>query len=77
MHQGQENFFHFIMERVQRDKVKEAKELLEEHFRKQQEGRFTKDDIMQFIPKMTAILKPDHKEEVLGIMNEFAEKHGE
>lgn len=77
MHQGQEKFYQFIMERVQEDKAEEAKQLLEEHFRKQQEGRFTKDDIKQFIPKMTAMLKPDHKDEVLGIMNEFAEKHGE
>ncbi len=77
MNQGQEKFYQFIMERVQEDKAEDAKALLEEHFRKQQEVGFTKDDIRQFIPKMTALLKPDHRDEVSGIMKEFAEKHGE
>jgi type IV secretory pathway TrbF-like protein len=72
MNQGQEKFFGFILERVQEDKVGEAKALLEDNFKKQAEGNFTQSDISQFVPKIIALLKPDKIEEVQAAMKQFA-----
>ena len=63
MHQGQENFLGFILERVQEGKVDEAKSLLAESFKKQSEGTFSHEYIIEFIPKMIALLKPEKVEE--------------
>jgi hypothetical protein len=71
--QGQEKFLHFILQRVKEDKVEEAREILLENFKKQDEDSFTKDDIEQFIPKMMSILKPDKIEEVRAIASKFSE----
>ena len=68
MNQGQEKFLGFILERVQKDKVDEAKALLAESFNKQAEGTFSHEYIMEFIPKMIALLKADKVEEVKAIM---------
>lgn len=72
MNQGQEQFFDFILERVQEDKVAEAKALLAESFKKQSDGTFTHDYITEFIPKMIALLKPENVEEVQAIMVQFS-----
>ncbi|BAQ36380.1 hypothetical protein CBB2_3377 [Clostridium botulinum] len=73
MSQGQEKFLGFILERVEEDKVEEAKALLADNFKKQAEGNFTHDNITQFIPKMAMLLKPDKIEEVQTVMKQFAE----
>ncbi|MBU5675554.1 hypothetical protein KQI88_03900 [Alkaliphilus sp. MSJ-5] len=72
MDQGQELFLGYILERVQEDKVEEAKALFLENFKKLTEGNFTQEDIVMLIPKAMALLKPDKVEEVLAVMNEFA-----
>ena len=72
MNQGQEKFLGFILERVQEDKVDEAKALLSESFKKQSDGTFSHEYIMEFIPKMIALLKADKVEEVKVIMEQFA-----
>ena len=72
MNQGQEKFLGFILERVQEDKVDEAKALLAESFKKQSDGTFSHEYIMEFIPKMIALLKADKVEEVKAIMEQFA-----
>lgn len=73
MHQGQEKFLGFILERVQEGKVDEAKSLLTESFKKQSEGTFSHEYIIEFIPKMIALLKPEKVEEVKAIMQQFAQ----
>jgi hypothetical protein len=73
MENGQEQFLSFILERVKEDKVEEAEELLVENFKKLTEGNFTQDDIMQFIPKMVALLKPEKLGEVQTVVMQFAE----
>lgn len=73
MNQGQEKFLSYILDRVKEDKVEEAKELLADSFKKQAEGSFTHDDVVQFIPKMVELLKPDKIEEVKAVMKQFAE----
>ena len=72
MNQGQEQFLNFIIERVNEDKVEEAKSLLAENFKKQEEGTFTREDITNFGPKIIALIKPDKVEEVQTAMNHFA-----
>ena len=69
---GQEMFLSFILQRVKEDKVEEAKELLAENFKKQDEDTFTKEDIEQFIPKMMNLLKPDKIEEVKAVTKQFS-----
>ncbi|WP_088226686.1 hypothetical protein [Desulfosporosinus sp. FKB] len=73
MNNGQEQFLSFILERVQTEKVEEAKVLLAENFKRLAEGNLTQDDIMQFIPKMIALLKPEKLEEVQTVAMQFAE----
>lgn len=72
MKAGQEKILGFILERVQEDKIDEAKELLSESFKKQSESTFSHEYIVEFIPKMIALLKADKVEEVKSIMEQFA-----
>ena len=72
MNPGQEKFFNFILERVQEDKVDEAKDLLQDNFEKQAAGTFSAADIAEFGPKMMSLLKTDSVEEVKAIMTQFA-----
>lgn len=68
MNSGQERFFNFIMERVELEKQDKAKELLSESFAKQDEGTFNKEYMMNFIPRMLELIKPDCIDEVKNIM---------
>ena len=72
MNPGQEKFFNFILERVQEDKVDEAKALLKDNFEKQATGIFSSADIIAFAPKIISLLKADKVEEVKAIMTQFA-----
>lgn len=76
MNQGQEKFLNFILERVQDDKVEEAKVLLVDNFRKQAEGTFAKEDISQFTLKIVSLLKPEKVEEVQSVMKQFGQNTG-
>lgn len=75
MDQGQEQFFNFIMERVQSEKKAEAKELLNESFSKQADGTFDREYLKSFIPRMLVILKPENVEEVKNVMTQFGGQH--
>lgn len=72
MNQRKEQILEYILERVQEDKVEEAKALFMETFKKLTEGTLTQEEIMMLIPIAMGLLKPDKVEEVLAIMNEFA-----
>ena len=74
--QAQEMFLNFILQRVQAGKEDEAKEILLENFRKQDEGTFTQEDIEQFVPKMLSLLNPDKIEEIQAIAKQFAGSFG-
>lgn len=74
--QAQEMFLNFILQRVQAGKEDEAKEILIENFRKQEEGTFTQEDIAQFVPKMLSLLNPDKIEEIQAIAKQFAGSFG-
>ncbi|WP_066874340.1 hypothetical protein [Clostridium mediterraneense] len=68
MNSGQEKFFNFIMERVELEKQAKAKELLSESFAKQADGSFNKEYMMNFIPRMLELIKPEYIDEVKNIM---------
>lgn len=72
MEQGQEMFLGYILERVQEDKIEEAKVLFFESFQKLTAGSFTGEDMMVLVPKAMALLKPECVEEVMAIMTQFA-----
>lgn len=68
MNNGQERFFNFIIERVELENQDKAKELLNESFAKQDEGTFNKEYMMNFIPRMLELIKPEFIDEVKNIM---------
>ena len=74
MNAFQEKFYHFILDRVQADKVEEVKELLAESFAKQSEGTFDVAYLLTFKDKIVPMLKEADKEELLKIMEEFGKK---
>ncbi|MBQ6448506.1 hypothetical protein KGR20_07700 [Cytobacillus oceanisediminis] len=74
--QGQEKFLSFILQRVQEGKEEEAKEILMENFRKQNEGTFSQSDIEQFLPKMISLIKPEKLEEIQAVVKQFSGSFG-
>jgi len=59
MTQDQQKFYDFLMQRVQDGKADEARELLLENFRLQDEGKFTKEAMARQMPKIMALVKPE------------------
>jgi len=76
MNEGQEKFLGYILERVQEDKIEEARALLTDSFRKQEEGTFAYEDALQLIPKMISLLKPEKVEEVQAVVKQFSQNMG-
>lgn len=74
--QGQEMFLNFILQRVQEGKEDEAKAILTENFKKQNEGTFSQEDIQQFIPKMISLIKPEKLEEIQAVVKQFSGNFG-
>lgn len=70
--QGQDKFYEYILERVQEGKEDEARAVLTENFRKQNEGSFSREDVEGFIPKMISLLKPDKVAEVQAVVAQFS-----
>jgi len=76
MNPGQKKFKAFILERVNEDRVEEAKALLAESFKKQDERSFNQAYLKErFMPKMAGMLRPDAVEEVVEIMKDFGTKY--
>lgn len=74
--QGQEMFLNFILQRVQEGKEDEARAILTENFRKQNEGTFSQNDIQEFVPKMISLLKPEKLDEVKAVVKQFSGEFG-
>ncbi|KLV26698.1 hypothetical protein CHH55_12425 [Niallia circulans] len=74
--QGQEKFLAFILQRVQEGKEEEAKAILMDNFRKQDEGTFSQNDIEQFLPKMISLIKPERLEEIQAVVKQFSGSFG-
>ena len=75
MNHGQEKFYAYILERVQHGKQEEARALLEESFQKQKDKTFSKEFMEEFMIRMSAILKPQHIEEVQETMGQFRTRY--
>ena len=76
MNRGQHRFHDYILERVHDHRVDDAKLLLTESFKKQDERSFDKAYLQeQFMPEIQKLLKSEHVEEVNGIMREFGDKY--
>ena len=71
MNAGQEKFFNFIIGRVEKENQEKAKALLIESFSRQDNGTFNKEYIINFIPRMLELIKPELIEEVKNIMNNY------
>lgn len=71
MNKGQEKFLAFIMENVEEKNHAKAKELLNESFKKQEEGTFNKEYLISFIPRMLKLVKPESIELVKNIMTNY------
>lgn len=72
MNAGQEQFYNFIVERV-RDEHKDAtKELMQENFKSQAEGTYTREKLVETQEKLLEMLKPEFLEEVKAAMAHFA-----
>lgn len=59
MNEGQQKFYEFIMDRVKEGKEEEIKAIMNESFRRQQEGTFTKEYMAEIGPQMITLLRPE------------------
>ena len=74
--QGQEMFLNFILQRVQEGKEEEARAILLENFRKQDEGTFSQEDILEFVPKMISLIEPERLGEIQAVVKQFSGDFG-
>jgi len=72
MNNGQNQFRDFILERAKKDKVEEARVLLDDSFVKQAEGRITPHYMNNLLPNMIALIEPDKVEEVRKVMEDYS-----
>lgn len=63
MNEGQQMFYNFVMERVKEGNEEEIKTIMNESFKRQQEGTFTKEYMAEIAPKMVMLLRPECVEE--------------
>jgi ketol-acid reductoisomerase len=63
MNEGQQKFYNFVLARVKEGKQEEIKDIMNESFRRQQEGTFTKEYMAETVPKMIMLLRPECVEE--------------
>ena len=62
----------FVLQRVQEGKEEEAKEILMENFKKQQNGTFSNEDVHSFLPRITALLEEGKISEVQAVVEQFS-----
>lgn len=72
MNPGQEKFYDFIVARVGEKHLEEAKALMRENFKKQDDGTFSPEFMRETQAKLTAMLKPETVDEVKTAMAHFA-----
>lgn len=74
MNHGKHKFHNYILERVEEAHLDEAKALLTESFQEHDECVFSKSYLEEhFVPRMNAMLKTEHKEEVNVLMEGLGE----
>lgn len=75
MQKGQEQFFDFILECVLEGKEEQARTMLTESFQQQAKGAFSQEKLDAFHNELEKILKPERKDEVMDIINQFGGEH--
>jgi len=75
MHEGQKQFFDYILRNAAPENIEEAKNLLNDCFEKQSAGTFTAKFLAEVTPKILATLKPEHYAEVKEVMDNFGGQH--
>lgn len=71
MEKGQNQFFTWILERVQEGKEDELSALLKENFEQQQAGTFDAAALAESSKKILEMIKPEHVEEYKKAMEHF------
>lgn len=74
MNKGQEMFYNFFIERTADGKTEEAKTLLEDCFKKQDTGDFSREYFEEITPKMFSLIKPEAVDELKTAMNSFSSR---
>lgn len=64
MNAGQQRFYSFVMERVKEECAEEAKAMMLENFKRQDEGTFTREYMQQNAPKLLSYIKPEFIEDL-------------
>lgn len=72
MNQGQERFYAFFMERTADEHKAAAEAILQENFRRQDEGTFDREYMASVMPKLFAMVKPEAMEELKQAMAHFS-----
>ncbi len=72
MNPGQAMFSNFLMGIVKDDKKEVAEKLLQDCFKKQDEGTFTKEFLESIVPTMFEVVKPEKIDELKNAMKHFA-----
>lgn len=75
MHEGQKQFFDYILSRVADGKRKEAEQLLQDAFSSQAQNTFDADALSAFHRSILALIKPECVDEVNGILTRHGEQH--
>lgn len=75
MHDGQKQFYDYIMEKTSSGMDEEAKRLLKECFDRQNSSTFTATFLNDVTPKILATLKPEFVSEVRMVMEQFGSLH--
>lgn len=71
MEKGQNQFFTWILERVQEGKTEELSAMLMENFKQQQEGSFDANALEESSKKILALIKPEYVDEFKQAMEHF------
>jgi len=72
MDSGQEQFLGFIVERVKDEHKEEVRQLMQENFKRQADGTFTREYMVETQSTLMGMLKPEAVEEVKAAMAHFA-----
>jgi len=72
MNEQQQQFYNFFMSKVKEDKLEEAKLILLNNFKMQDEGTFTRETMTQVFPKLLDCIKTEHKKDFENAASHFA-----
>ncbi|WP_163652247.1 hypothetical protein [Listeria sp. PSOL-1] len=75
MNDEQKQFYDYILERTAPTNESDMRKLLETTFKNQNNGVFSKKEMMALVPKMVSYLKENTRDEVMKSVKEYGEQH--